>query len=63
MVLENFEFVDSNQDAAQSQEAKPYEAPKDPPPSQEQTPAEPQSSSTETSADGGDPDLDEDVPF
>ena len=63
VVLENFEFVDSKQDAPQSQGAKPYEAPKDPPPSQEQTPAEPQSSSTETSADGGDPDLDEDVPF
>ena len=38
VVLENFEFVDSKQDAAQSQGAKPYEASKDPPPSQEQDP-------------------------
>ena len=61
VVLDNFEFVDSKQDSAQSQGTKPYEAPKDAPVTETaaRTDTEtPSSASTEP-----DSDLEEDVPF
>ena len=61
VVLDNFEFVDSKQDAAPSQGAKPYEAPKDSP-----TTETPVSTDTETPSSAStesDPELEEDVPF
>ena len=60
VVLDNFEFVDSKQDATQSQGAKPYEAPKDSPAVETATSPEPEPPS---SPPADDPDLEEDVPF
>ena len=61
VVLDNFEFVDSKQDSARPQGAKPYEAPKDSPSTETAAITDtetPSSSSTQS-----DPELEEDVPF
>ena len=61
VVLENFEFIDSKQDSAQSQGAKPYEASNNSPATETAASADtetPSSASTES-----DPDLEEDIPF
>lgn len=60
VVLENFEFIDSKQDATQSQGAKPYEAANDPPATETTGSAEPEKPPASTESD---PDLEEDVPF
>ena len=61
VVLDNFEFVDSKQDSAPSQGAKPYEAPKASPSTETAVSTDtetPSSASTQS-----DPELEEDVPF
>ena len=60
VVLDNFEFVDAKQDATQSQDAKPYEAPKDSTAVETATSPEPE---TPSAPPADDPDLEEDVPF
>ena len=60
VVLENFEFIDSKQDATQSQDPKPDEEPKDSPAVETATSPEPE---TPSSPPADDPDLEEDVPF
>lgn len=61
VVLDNFEFVDSKQDAAPSQGAKPYEAPKDSPSTE--TAASTDTETPSSSSTQSDPELEEDVPF
>ena len=60
VVLDNFEFVDSKQDSAPSQSAKPYEAANDSPATETTVSAEPEKPPASTESD---PDLEEDVPF
>jgi len=60
VVLDNFEFVDSKQDATQSQGLKPNEEPKNSPAVETATSPEPE---TPPASPADDPDLEEDVPF
>ena len=61
VVLDNFEFVDSKQDSARSQGAKPYEAPKDSPSTE--TAASTDTETPSSASTQSDPELEEDVPF